>query len=95
MSGGSFNYLYGKAQVEILPCLRHHKEMCDALKKFGIEGSRARSDFLLLISAFEIGMMMHSRLQDVMHAIEWNVSGDYSADQVREVLEKYERDQSR
>ena len=91
MSGGSFDYLYCKEPAELFNYSETLKEMETALWEMG--ANDIAKDTQRLIEYVEsarnrIGVLMDN-LQDVFHAVEWYVSGDYGRDSLEKAIARY------
>lgn len=92
MSGGSYNYA---CFIEGIDDLRSKREdlrrMVDDLYELGAEDVAADLDSLLAL-ADSVDRRIQARVQrlwDVMHALEWWKSGDYSEGQFRDAVHDY------
>lgn len=91
MSGGSLNYLYSKEVDELF----NNIESLERAESYLIEKDiyDIAKDVRRLIEYIKTARnridVLHEELQDIFHAIEWNMSGDYSYSSVLEEIEKY------
>ena len=93
MSGGRLDYLYSKEPYEMLEQsnLEYLQYAEDRLLKLGYTDI-ARDVRRLIeysISARNRISVLHDQLRDVIHAVEWELSGDYGKDNLFQVLEGY------
>lgn len=84
MSGGSFNYLYGKDDE-----LRgdEYRSMADEMSAWPDAQARIRQIATLLEEARSI----HREMSNVMHDVEWWKSCDYGEDQVTRGVEEWRK----
>lgn len=100
MSGGSFNYLY---QAVLLENLGERRGMIEAMQKEldvltarGVPGAAvAALETRIILRYFEMADRRAKSLEEVWHAVEWWVDGDWGDDQLREVLAAYEAQKGR
>lgn len=89
MSGGSFDYLYIDMQdpdqlYRVVSKLQRMKEYCAATFPDAVPYI---DDMLQFIQRFsEEYLAKGAKIDDLLYAVEWEASGDYNADQVRNVL---------
>lgn len=98
MSGGSYNYLCSKDALDLLGSLSSQEDlarMADRLTELGYDDGVAH-DIRLLIGAIDTHRHavdeVLSRLEPVLHAVEWLDSGDWGEEQVRDAVIQYGRD---
>lgn len=93
MSGGSFNYLYNKEPQELMEYynIARLQEMADILSMLGYDDIARDMQRLVeyLKTAYNRIDVLSGQLSDVMHAIEWERSGDYGRDNLIKHLEDY------
>lgn len=77
MSGGSFNYLYGRDD-DINPGV--YEAMADEMDAWPDAQLKIQRIAILLRQAQEL----HKEMADIMHDVEWWQSCDYSQEQVTE-----------
>ncbi|AMO25936.1 hypothetical protein Blue_113 [Bacillus phage Deep Blue] len=93
MSGGSFNYLCYKQIHELFDeeNLIELENMATSLIELGHKD--AAQELLNMKYTIEQSVVrvevMKERLHDVMHAVEWHVSGDRSKEAVAEAVKEY------
>lgn len=91
MSGGSLNYLYSKEVCELF----NNIESLERAESYLLEQDiyDIAKDVRRLIEYIKTARnrieVLHEELQGIFHAIEWNMSGDYSYSSVLEEIEKY------
>jgi hypothetical protein len=89
MSGGSFDYLFIDMQdpdqlYSVASKLQRMKEYCAATFPDAVPYIDDMLQFIQRLS--EEYLVKGARIADLLRAVEWEASGDYNADQVREVL---------
>ncbi len=93
MSGGSYNYLFTKEPAELLQYynIEYIEEMADRLMQSGYKD--VAKDMQRLAEYCKSANLrisvLSEELSDVMHAIEWRVSGDSGEDSIKNAVEKY------
>ncbi|ALO79583.1 hypothetical protein HOBO_176 [Bacillus phage Hobo] len=93
MSGGSFNYLCYKQTYELFDeeNLIELENMATSLIELGHKD--AAQELLNMKYTIEQSLVrvktMKGRLYDVMHAVEWYVSGDRGKEAVAEAVKEY------
>ncbi len=89
MSGGSFNYLYGKNLGEIA-LMEELGEMAIELESYGkLAEIPARMTRQLMEEIENTEKEMIDPLRDIWHAVEWHCSGDSSAEEVVAAVHKF------
>ncbi len=93
MSGGSLNYLFCKETEQLFSAYRvaELETVRDVLLKAGYTDIAADAQRLVeYIQSAQIRVgVLHEQLQDVLHAVEWNLSGDYGEETMRKHLDAY------
>lgn len=89
MSGGSYNYLGVRARSGLITVPYTLEDMQERLHKlpYAIRSAWHTTQVISLIGDANRQAEM---LADVWHAVEWRDSGDWSEDDMREEIEKYE-----
>lgn len=97
MSGGSFEYLYYKRDGGIIDNL----EQLEAMERYCRENDFHDAadelyQYILLVKTCQRRMNKQADyLQGLMHAIEWECSGDWGRDSVIEATKKLLEDESK
>ena len=96
MSGGSLNYLCYKEPTDLFYYTDEIERAEDYLLRNGYKDIAQDVRRLLeyIYSARNRIGVLSQNLNPVFHAIEWNLSGDYGDDTLREVLESYRTGQT-
>lgn len=93
MSGGSFNYLFNKEPQELMEYynIARLQEMADILSMLGYDDIARDMQRLVeyLKTAYNRIDVLSGQLSDIMHAIEWECSGDYGQDDLINALDRY------
>lgn len=89
MSGGSLNYLYSKDDIGVGDMWAIEDAM-ECLEKLGWEDSQAYMKLREIHEALYTLHKQHQALTDVLHNIEWYLSGDWGEETLIESLSKYE-----
>lgn len=89
MSGGSYDYLYQKAD-EAFDLARQVGYMAEVLTR-SHPGTKASLDMQALASGLATCARLWTALAEVMHAEEWRCSGDWGGDKLDRDVEKYEK----
>ena|SRR5579872_5698491 len=94
MSGGSYNYLCHKFDVDelIRGGMQDLQSMTDRLAGLGYASDAARESEELLLTIRQMQnrtQVMMDRLRDVWQAVEWWDSCDSDEDRVKDALKKY------
>jgi len=98
MSGGSFNYLCYADTSEIVTG-EHDSEigsMIDTLQELGAKDIADDTRKIIDLSKEyrEKVETLRASLENVWHAVEWNMSGDSGEDAVKEAIKKYRTKES-
>ena len=89
MSGGSFNYLYTRFGTA-----DEYASIADTLCDAGYGRSKAQADLRTLQVALENAQRLAARLANVLKAVEWTASCDYSDDDLRAAVDEYDAQES-
>jgi len=89
MSGGSLDYLYSKDSIGVGDLWAIESAM-ECLEKLGWEDSQAYMNLREIHEALYTLHKQHKAMADVLHDIEWCLSGDWSEETLIESLSKYE-----
>lgn len=92
MSGGSFNYLYGRQFPEIFDYLHDLEDMVKFLSERGYARDAAREADELLLMLRSIQVRAETRMQrmsSVFKSAEWWQSADTNEDRFKEELARY------
>lgn len=90
MSGGSFNYLYRNEY----PGNEYYAEQLGAMAKtlFEMGHEATAREFERKhqeLKYFELCMSVwHARMEEVMQAVEWKVSGDWGEEAIQEAIDR-------
>jgi hypothetical protein len=90
MSGGSYDYLCFKTAGELSPDSENLQWMIDRLDGLGATAAAARSREVPE-KLREVQDLL-AELSDVWHAVEWCDSNDWTEEQMRAALARYETD---
>lgn len=100
MSGGDFNYLYGKTFFEMMVEFDYHdeeddldedgnlKEMIQILKNYGYND--IADNIQKIVDDAIILEERINKYKDLFKAVEWHTSGDWGKDRVIEEVENLE-----
>jgi hypothetical protein len=95
MSGGSYNYLCNREADDLLggQGIGDLADMRDRLLELGYEDAAKETDILYqeIIHAQLVVQNRLKRLSPVFHAVEWQDSCDTSAEDTKEVIEKWRK----
>lgn len=102
MSGGSYEYTYNKADVDVTQCFDYGVEeqlnrMVSRIAGLGYAEDAAKEleDLICHIRQARVRVSARwNRLYDIMHAIEWWDSGDTNEDGFKKALAKYRGEKS-
>lgn len=83
MSGGSFNYLYARA--EGIGAESEYRDMADEMEHWPV----ARARLLEVAELLKRARAIHDEMGGVMQAVEWWKSCDYGQDQVDAAVRKW------
>jgi len=92
MSGGSCNYVFSQELTERKGEL---ERIVERLLSLGLGTSEACLRTRIIISLFEqidtiAGISPHHGLRKVWRAVEWQLSGDFGEDELREDVKEFE-----
>jgi len=92
MSGGSCNYVFSQELTERKSEL---ERIVERLLSLGLGTSEACLRTRIIISLFEqidtiAGISPHHGLRKVWRAVEWQLSGDFAEDELREDVKEFE-----
>lgn len=91
MSGGSFNYLYCKNNIELFDCVSDLEDIEDALIKYDYVD--VAKDTRRLIEYIKTALVrvdvLSNQLKPVFKAVEYRESCDYGDEDLKKVIEKY------
>ena len=91
MSGGSFNYLYCKNNIELFDCVSDLEDIEDALIKYDYVD--VAKDTRRLIEYIKTALIrvdvLSNQLKPVFKAVEYRVSCDCGDDDLKKAIEKY------
>jgi uncharacterized protein Yka (UPF0111/DUF47 family) len=88
MSGSSLNYLYSR-NIGI-DDMEYLADAMEYLEELGQELTSAYKDLYELYGLLETISEKQEKLSNILHDIEWTISGDYSDEQLLESINKYE-----
>lgn len=92
MSGGSFNYLCYKDEVDLFASEQELERMADALAMLGYADDAAKETLWLLHHIRQQRVRLNviiSRLNGVWHDMEWWTDCDIGEDAFKKTLEEY------
>lgn len=95
MSGGSLDYLYLNNADEMFTneSLRNLKMAINLLEELGHENSKAYKDAVEIYNCIDKAMnFVHDnmeKMQGVLRAAEWNISGDWGAEEVAKAVKEH------
>lgn len=92
MSGGSFDYLCYKGELEEILTHRYElNKMIERLTELGYKDAAKEAEKMLLtLDQFETRFeAMWERLQNIFWAVEWMDSGDTGIEEVNKQIKKY------
>jgi len=92
MSGGSCNYVFSQELTERNGEL---ERIVERLKSLGLSKSEACLRTRVILNLFEqidkiAGISPHHGLRKVWRAVEWQISGDFGEEELREDVEEFE-----
>lgn len=96
MSGGSFDYLYGKSPEDLILCQNLLEKMAEALDRLPDTADVARETrevSLIFRGALARVEVRQRRLKAIWKAVEWVDCGDWGPDAITEALAAYREEQ--
>ena len=92
MSGGSCNYVFSQELTERKGEL---ERIAERLSELGLGNSEACLRTRVILNLFEqidkiAGISPHHGLRKVWRAVEWQISGDFGEDELREDVKEFE-----
>ena len=93
MSGGSCNYVFSQELTERKGEL---ERIAERLSELGLGNSEACLRTRVILNLFEqidkiAGISPHHGLRKVWRAVEWQISGDFSEEELRDDVKEFER----